>query len=625
MTTPHSSTDSSIPRTIAVAAGGSIIVGRDETAATVVIAHPSISRKHAGIRRTRNGLEIMDLGSTNGIHVNGRRLAGAQALKSGDVVALGPLLFRASDGGLELLDGPEGIPIQAADLTFDIRTNGTSRRLVDRVNLAIPPGSFVAVIGPSGCGKSSLIRLLSGRVLPTSGDVRFGDLSLAQHFSALKHTIGFVPQRETLPEELPVISALRYTARLRLAADSRPSDIEGAVRGAIRRVGLEQRATLPINKLSGGQRKRVALANELIAQPKVIFADEVTSGLDDGTDREMMQLFKQLAGEGVSIICVTHTIANVDGNCDALAVMAPGGRIAYYGPPRDVLGYFGIASLAQVYEAVEQTALPPTIPPVGAVSSSTASRVIHRPDKRRPFSQLPALVSRTIMTTTANARNVGFIAAQSILVGLLFRLVFGAGDVGAQIWPQFAFLLGVSSFWFGCSNASKEIVKERGLYRLERNINLRIPSYVLSKLIVVGAVVSLQVVLLHFTIVIAGVNVTQVGPLFAANMAVALVGVALGLVISAIARKEDQAAALVPIALIPQLLLSGAIVPDLSTAAEYVAQGIVSAYWMFEMQMDILDAEGLTWGAPVAVLGAHLVVYTILAMLVLVFDKSADD
>lgn len=576
------------------------------------------------MRRTPRGMEIKDLSSTNGVHVNGRRI-GTKAFKPGDVVAFGPLLFRAAAGGLEALDSAAGTSVQADDLTLVVHADGRARRLVDRVSLLVPPGSFVAVLGPSGCGKSSLIRLLSGRMPATGGDVRFGEMSLTRYFSALKHTIGFVPQRETLPEALPVIAALRYTARLRLAADSRTNDLERAVRRAVRRVGLEQRATLPIGKLSGGQRKRVALANELIAQPNVIFADEVTSGLDDGTDREMMQLFKQLAGEGVSIICVTHTIANVDGNCDALAVMAPGGRLAFYGPPRDVLDHFRITNLAQVYECVERTALPPMNPNVEAVRPSGGTAALHRRDRRRPLAQLPALVSRTLAITVADARNVAFLATQSVLVGLLFRLVYGAGEVPGAALPQFAFLLGVSSFWFGCSNASKEIVKERGLYRLERNINLRVPSFILSKLVVLTGLVGLQVVLLHLTISVAGVQVMRIGLILLGNFGVAMVGAALGLVISAVAQKEDQAAALVPIALIPQLLLSGALIPDMPVAAERVAQAVVSAYWMFEMQRDILVPSGPTWGVPAGVLAAHLVAYTALAMLALAVDRSGTD
>ena len=116
----------------------------------------------------------------------------------------------------------------------------------------------------------------------------------------------------------------------------------------MRELGLDSRRTRPIHSLSGGQRKRVCVALELLTKPSLIFLDEPTSGLDPGMDREVMQMLRGLADDGRTVIVVTHCVPSLD-VCDQLLVMAPGGSVAYFGPPEEALNFFGYEQWAEVF------------------------------------------------------------------------------------------------------------------------------------------------------------------------------------------------------------------------------------------------------------------------------------
>ena len=460
------------------------------------------------------------------------------------------------------------------------------------------------------------------------GVVLYSGRDLTAHFDLLKHSIAFVPQRETLPDDLVLEEALSFTARLRLPADATSSERQEAIEAALARVSLEPQRHKPIGALSGGQRKRAALANELLARPTVLFLDEVTSGLDEATDAEMMALFSELAGQGVTVLCVTHTVANVMDHCDRLIVMAVGGHVAYDGPPSDAPRWFGCRSLSGVYpvlasrtgeewssrlEAGERNLTVVDLHGEGAAGGATRSHS----DRRRPLSQLPVLLQRDLAVTIADAKGLAFTLGQALAIGIMFRLVFGAGRLGPAAELQFAFLLGVSSFWLGCSGGSKEIVKERALFELERAVNLRIPGYVLSKLATLMLIGAAQVILMHGVIAVTGVEVANVPELLVLHLFVVTVGSGLGLLISSLSERDSQAATLVPMALIPQIMLSGAVVTDLSSPAEMVAEGFVSVYWAYRIQLSLFDAIDTDVLTALGVLGLHLVVFVGLTMLVL--------
>ncbi|HEY4304506.1 MAG TPA: FHA domain-containing protein [Gemmatimonadaceae bacterium] len=604
----------------------SLVLGRGAAApGKLVLDHPTISTRHAAVIRQGERLAIRDLGSTNGTFVNGSRVSGAPALSPGDRIRVGPFTFVVDGTTLAPLRA-DAAQLTASAVTLDVAAGGTTKRLLNGVSIGVRASEFVAIIGPSGCGKSTLLRILSGRSRPTGGSVSWNGADLHASFDALKSELAFVPQRETLPEQLTVRQALTYTARLRL-----PSDIDGAERArivedTIATVGLTAQADLRIARLSGGQRKRASLGNELLVSPSMMFLDEVTSGLDDATDREMMALFRRLADRGIVVVCVTHTLANVEGTCDSLIVMAVGGSVAYHGPLGKACEHFGINRLGDVYPtlsarnpddwAARHAATSPfrgraTVVPTSKPGDASASK---RHDRRMPLSQLPVLCERYLEVTIADLRTLGMAGLQSIVIAGFLRLVFGTDAAHTPREALLVFLLGVSAFWFGCNNAAKEIVKERGLFTLERNVNLRLPSYLWSKVIVLGLIGAIQTAILFAVSRLLGLSFAHPVGVFGVMAVTVLAGTTCGLAISALAGSEDQAITIVPIVLIPQLLLSDAVVSPLTKAATWVAKAGITTFWDFRALRGVLEYPGIETRPAMLMLGAHAAAYALIAL-----------
>src|SRR5262249_48176063 len=146
-------------------------------------------------------------------------------------------------------------------------------------------------------------------------------------------SLGYVPQRDIVHTQLTVYRALYYTARLRLPMDTETAELKARVEAVLKEMELVPHRDTLVGNLSGGQIKRVSLGAELLGQPALLYIDEATSGLDAGTEARMMRLFRGLADEGKSIICITHNVDNVD-MCHLALVLARG-KVMYYGPPRE--------------------------------------------------------------------------------------------------------------------------------------------------------------------------------------------------------------------------------------------------------------------------------------------------
>ena len=226
--------------------------------------------------------------------------------------------------------------------------------LLTDISLVIRPREFVCLLGPSGSGKSTLLSTLSGRAAADEGTVLLNGKDLHTHFQALKQDIAVVPQKDVLHESLPVGDALWYTAKLRLPPDTSPTEIEESVSEMLQTVGLTSRRGTVIRHLSGGQVKRASLANEILCKPSLLFLDEVTSGLDEQTDREMMNLFRSLADSGKTVVCITHSLANVERTCHLVVILTPDGKLAFVGKPSEALEYFDIDRLGDVYDRLAE-------------------------------------------------------------------------------------------------------------------------------------------------------------------------------------------------------------------------------------------------------------------------------
>lgn len=312
----------------------------------IVLPDLRSSKFHAEVRRVGDAYQIKDLGSTNGVHLNGRRVVQAP-LATGDRVSVGRHDFVFDGEHLhEYVDmGPSSL--FADDLTVQVG----KQTLLDDVSFAVNEGSLVGVIGPSGCGKSTLIKAITGLRPANQGRVHYDGRSLYEEYADLRYRIGMVPQDDVLHRQLTVRTALRFAASLRFADDVPRKQRLQRVDEVIAMLGLSERANQRISTLSGGQRKRTSVALELLTEPSLLCLDEPTSGLDPALDREVMRELRNLADRGRTVMVVTHSVLHL-AMCDRVLVMCQGGRMGFFGPPDEVLEFFGASDYADVFEMI---------------------------------------------------------------------------------------------------------------------------------------------------------------------------------------------------------------------------------------------------------------------------------
>ncbi|HEX4147427.1 MAG TPA: FHA domain-containing protein, partial [Pirellulales bacterium] len=318
----------------------STIIGRD-AACDLVLDHPRVSRRHARLRQSAELTTIEDLGSSNGTFVNGEQISAVRALRPGDLVAIGKFTLRlTAEGRLEQRSFRGHVAIEARGIAVD----AGGRRLLDDISLTVYPSELVALMGPSGAGKTTLLGALNGYAEPTAGRVLFNGRDLYGHYAEFQGMVGYVPQDDIMHRDLTVLQALEYTARLRLPADFSREEIGRRIREVIEQLGLEGTEHTLIGSpekrgISGGQRKRVNLAMELLTSPPVLFLDEPTSGLSSEDTLMVMKLLRQLADGGKTIILTIHQPSlEAFRLLDNLLVVAKDarspepGQLAYYGP-----------------------------------------------------------------------------------------------------------------------------------------------------------------------------------------------------------------------------------------------------------------------------------------------------
>jgi ABC-type multidrug transport system ATPase subunit len=323
------------------------MIGRDP-ASYLPLSHPTVSFRHSEIFKQNNALMIRDLGSTNGTFVNGSRISIAP-LKSGDVIQIGPfkLVYDAQQQSLAQSIGM-GHRLDAVRLGREV---SNKKMILNDVSLTINPGEFVALVGGSGAGKSTLMKALNGYEPGNHGQVLLDGEPFYPKLDLYRTQMGYVPQDDIIHRELPVRLALWYAAKLRLP-DARPAEIEARINDALKAVDMVEHADKRVRVLSGGQRKRVSIAVELLARPSLFFLDEPTSGLDPGLEKKMMYDLNRLADEGRTVVLVTHATANIE-QCDHVAFMSYG-RLSFYGPPDEALKFFGVRDFSDIYLKLSQ-------------------------------------------------------------------------------------------------------------------------------------------------------------------------------------------------------------------------------------------------------------------------------
>lgn len=524
--------------------GENTTLGRDP-GSNVVLNSPAVSRHHAIITAEEDGYQIADLQSSAGSFVNGRRFD-QHPLIIGDRLQLGPFYFLFDGAALHSVNAVSGGSIHARE----IRRVINQRTLLDDISLDVAPSRFVGVIGPSGAGKSSLLSILVGLSAPTSGDVIVDGVPVSASHGA--NHWGFVPQAEIVHADLTVSQALDFAARLRFPKDTPKLELRKLILQTMAQLGLRERAGTRIADLSGGQRKRVSVAVELLARPSVLFLDEPTSGLDPATEFKLMELLRDLADRGCTVLCTTHVMENVYLMDQITVIMA--GRAIYTGTPQEIRDFFGVQRLATLYDRLEEKTPEEWIgiaaqPPFQAVAVQPPSP---SPLGRRPsaLERLGVLLERQWAIFCSDWRNPALLAGQPLVLAALVAWV--TDDSSLRLF--FAY---IAALWFGCSNGSQEIVREWPIYRRERIAGVGPIIYVLGKLIFLGAVTAGQSLLFYIMLQLFGGLGGSVLWQAAALLLTAFAAVSIGSLISALARNLLQAVFAVPLVLIPFIILAG--------------------------------------------------------------------
>lgn len=607
-------------------------IGRNESN-DISLDGLQISNLHARLKNTGSGIVIEDLNSTNGIYVNGERVT-RRSVSPADVIQIGTFVIKIDEhDNIGVFDTRSKIRIDSIGITKEVknRAGGGKIRLLDDISLSIKPNEFIGLLGPSGAGKSTYMDALNGMRPPTSGSVLINNQDLYRYLDSLKQSIGYVPQDDIIHRELTVYKTLFYVAKLRLSRDVSKSEINQIIEEVLDVTGLDERRDVPISELSGGQRKRVSIAVELITKPSIIYLDEPTSGLDPATEEKIMKLFRQIAESGRTVILTTHAMENVR-LFDKIVVLMRG-KLVFYGKPEEALEHLGASSFKDLYDKLEEP-IEEKIREYGETdrfsiteevaeewknkflntvqykknvfeplrevqkADSSKSRKGHRLGIFGSIRQWITLSRRYARVLSKDKMNLFILLAQAPIIAILVFFVMGEDQP-----RDFAyFALSLCSIWFGTSVAAREIVRERPVYGRERMVNLGIFPYLSSKLFILSSIVALQCVMLF--VPLKFFDLTGLMPMpgdflglpqFFTMLVTASVGVALGLFISALVKTSEMATSLIPLILIPQIIFSGLI--GVPSGINKVVGLAMPATWSFDTMkrfspLDTLEEDG---------------------------------
>jgi len=589
-----------------------LTIGRDPQA-DIPLTAPIVSWHHARLDRTTQGHILTDLNSTNGTFVNGQRLVRPHPLRQGDVVQIGPFKLVYEATGFQQYTATGGVRLDGVHLVREVGKGARKKRILNDINISVYPREFISLVGTSGAGKSTLMMALNG-FARAEGQVLVNGDDLYHHFDLYRTMVGYVPQDDIIHKDLTVANALRYAARLRLPPDTSAQEIEQRIDDVLQQVEMVGQKDQLVTSLSGGQRKRVSIAVELLAEPNLFFLDEPTSGLDPGLEKKMMHTLRRLADGGRTIVLVTHATANIV-QCDHVCFLSQG-RMVYFGPPEEALDFFGVTSgdFADIYAQLDDP--DPKMAQKKAIAgeekfkrSSHYQRYVESRQRALPQVQREAAaesesrqrprVSTVRQFLVLTRRYLDLVLRDKLLltvlmvvmpvIGALVLLVSDAnwlvGNTLAEISDQLGadlagagnsatyaivghsqtllFIMALASVLLGLFASVYEIVKERSIYQRERMVTLRIFPYIASKVVVLGLFALIQCFLLMLVIGLKvdypteGVILPALPEMYITLVLGTLAAILMGLLISAIVPNLNTVIYLVFLVLFFQMIFAG--------------------------------------------------------------------
>ena len=428
----------------------------------------------------------------------------------------------------------------------------------------IESSTLTAILGPSGCGKSTLFKTLLGDIPKTSGRIHIQGIELNdENYDLIKTHIGYVPQDDIVHKDLTVEQCLTFSAHLRLSDFS--YDVQKQrVKEVLNELNIEKLKDQLISEISGGQRKRVAIGVEILTKPRILFLDEPTSPLDPQTIEEFLKILKNLCLNGTTVVMVTHKPEDLE-YMDECLFMGVGGFLTFKGKPRELKSYFNKENIVEIYAAMDKPISIEHFSNRYMVEGKKLSLVESNKSTFNPkrhtnyLSQTYWLIARYLSRKLNDLGTLLIQIVQALVIAVLVILTFDKLD------QTVLFFIVISAIWFGTNNAAKEIVSEKNIFKRERRYNQGIIPYLISKITVLSLIGLIQSVI-FITIIQLKFNNHEVeleNP-FTVTLwmfYLTIVSSLFGLALSAISKNVEKVMGLIPIALIPQIMLSGIMVP----------------------------------------------------------------
>jgi ABC-type multidrug transport system ATPase subunit len=550
--------------------------------------------------------------------------------------------------------------LELKNIHFKIRKGRDEVPLLEEINLRVPTGHFMAIVGPSGCGKSTLLKLIAGINQESSGSIFWNGRNLSEEGDLGHAEIGYVPQFSIAYEALTVEENIESAIGLRAKTENREAFYQ-LVDKVLASTGLDSLRDRSVKVLSGGQRRRLSLALELVTDPVLLLCDEVTSGLDPKSEQEIVHLMHQLSrNEHRLVVNVTHSLASLELYDSVLVLDA--GRVVYHGPPRALEHYFSVEKAEDVYPQLakrqpgewaqswdkhrlayyESYPVKPVNASAVSVSAATPGaaaqfwalffrrwKIFFR-DKGQIFLQLAILIgfpflvivfeldgveqTRRLSESVPSSKE----AFEAETSDMTFNLNLG-GIVSGLVMFQVILLT-----LMGSNNSAREIAGERQIFEKEKLGGVRPAVYIGSKLAFLSLLVLMQSVWMAvFVQTVCEIPSQSFVPHLLLLLLVngAMTAICLG--ISSLAKTADQASLLSIYLVGFQLPLSGAVLA-LPEWAGWLSRPFISAYWSWAGIMDGMDRDYLryisevtdTWLSPMRLSFIVLIVHVTVGLFV---------
>jgi len=571
-----------------------ILLGRANSC-DLTLDNPNISSEHAKITHENNAYYIIDLKSTNGTFVNFNPIKGKTKIHEGDKITLGVYTFEFSinqQDNFSLVQSDFGIRVDIQNVSYIINTLDENKKkikkaILDDINLSVYPGEFVGLMGLSGAGKTTLLNAMSGYIKATKGSIHINGIELYQNFETIKQYIGYVPQDDIIHPDLTVYESLMYSAKLRL--DLSEKEIKERIDKVLHDLDIHEIKNSLIgsaNKkgISGGQRRRVNLAIELIAEPELIFLDEPTSGLSSVDTKSVMETLKKLTDSGKTIIITIHQPSLSNYKMMDNVIILTHGQCAYYGQnyPNSIRFFNNNQTSTEIISDPDNALLGLDKGEEQGVNwkdkyqksqvfkeyvtdrinkpNTTASDKMTKKKKDSAFKQFFILTARYLKIKLKDVVNTSILLIQAPVIAVMIAMLFSESAYN-DMPITLLFVIAISAVWFGTINASREIVSEKAIFERERKVGIKVFPYIMSKFLILSVLCFLQSLML--------VGVIELLPAFSLGFGesffellllvflTSLSGLSIGLLVSTFSKSQAQALGLIPLVLLPMIIFGG--------------------------------------------------------------------